>query len=161
VLAYNQVGYKNLLKMYRLSYEEGFYSKPRVDWDCVVKHQEGLVVMTGCVGGLISKMIQRGEDDAAYQHCDYLSRQIEQFYVELVPCPGLEKTEDPHTKEMRGVSSYDHCNVLYRIAKDLGLPMVLTDDGHFPEPLQAEAQDAVYTISPLQHPQVSLLLHRG
>jgi DNA polymerase III alpha subunit len=66
--------------------------------------------------------------------------------VELVPCPGLEKTIDPHTKEARGVSSYDHCNVLYKIAKELNLPMVLTDDGHFPEPRHATAQDAAYTV---------------
>jgi DNA polymerase-3 subunit alpha len=146
VLAYNQRGYKNLLRMYYLSYAEGFYSKPRVDWDCVIRHQEGLVVMTGCIGGLVSKLIQDGHADSAHKYCAYLKQQIEQFYVELVPCPGLEKTVNPHTNELSGVSSYDHCNTLYRIATDLDIPMVLTDDGHFPDPAHAEAQDTLFTI---------------
>jgi DNA polymerase-3 subunit alpha len=146
VLAYNQTGYKNLLKLYQLSYQEGFYYRPRVDWDCVIRHQEGLVVMSGCVGGLLSRLIQQEREGLCHQWCEYLADRIEQFYIELVPCPGLEKTIDARTNQVRGVSSYDHCNVLYRIAQDLNLPMVLTDDGHFPEPDQANAQDAAYTI---------------
>ena len=146
VLAYNQQGYKNLLQMYYLSYAEGFYSKPRIDWKCLIQHQEGLVVMTGCIGGLISRMIQEGDAESAYDCCATLKEKIEQFYVELVPCPGLEKTVNPRTNEVFGVSSYDHCNTLYRIAQELNIPMVLTDDGHFPEPAHAEAQDTVFTI---------------
>jgi DNA polymerase III subunit alpha len=145
VLAQSQVGYKNLLKMYKLSYQEGFYYRPRIDWDCVVEHQEGLIVMTGCVGGLISRMIQHSQSEEAHRYCDYLSRRIEQFYVELVPCPGLEKTYHPDGS-IKSPSSYEHCNQLYRIAKDLSLPMVMTDDGHFPDPSKHEAQDAAYCI---------------
>lgn len=133
VLAKNQIGYQNLLKLYARSFES-FYYKPRVDWDCVCEHQEGLIVLSGCVGGMLSRAINRGEDDTAFQWCEYLKERIENFFVEILPCPGLP-------------ISYTACRALWKIADELHLPTVLTDDAHFPKPSDHEAEDALVCVS--------------
>lgn len=133
ILAKNQIGYQNLLKMYARSFEAHYY-KPRIDWDCVIQHQEGLIVLTGCVGGMLSRTINRGEDDLAFRWCEYLKEHIENFYVEIIPCPGL-------------VPSHTSCRTLWRIAEELHLPTVFTDDAHFPRPEDHEVEDALICIS--------------
>lgn len=134
VLAANQVGYRNMLALSKLSFEEGYYYKPRVDWDAVVRHQEGLVVMSGCLGGHLPQLIMNGKADLAYKWADWLNGNIERFYIELVPCPGLP-------------GSVVTCPVLYRIARELDIPWVITDDAHFPDPKDHPAQDLLFSIS--------------
>lgn len=128
ILARNQTGYRNLLALYKLSYAEGFYYKPRVDWDAVIAHQEGLVVLSGCVGGMLSRMINKGQDQEAHSYCRYLKEAIENFYIEIIPCPGLD-------------ISYPACRTLWKIAQELQIPTVLTDDAHFPRPEHHEPED--------------------
>lgn len=128
VLARDQRGYRNLLALYRLSYAEGYYYKPSLDWDAVIRHQEGLVVLSGCVGGMLSRMINKGQVEEAHSYCVYLKEAIEQFYIEVIPCPGLP-------------ISYAACRTLWQIAEELQIPTVLTDDAHFPRPEDHEPQD--------------------
>lgn len=62
VLAKNNIGYKNLLKLSSLGFTEGFYYKPRVDMKTIEKYKEGLIVMTACLGGEIPKLILKDKD---------------------------------------------------------------------------------------------------
>src|SRR5579872_2138684 len=134
VLAQNQMGYQNLLKLYQKSFTQGFYYKPSLDWKAVVEHQEALIVLSGCVGGMVSRLINKDQADLAFQWCDYLRNHIENWFIEIVPCPGLP-------------ISYAACRTLWKIAEELKLPTVLTDDAHFPRPEDHECEDAMLCIS--------------
>jgi DNA polymerase-3 subunit alpha len=133
ILAHNQLGYKNLLKLYRASYETGFYYKPRIDADALIKNQEGLVVLSGCVGGIPSRYINEGKDNLAYEWINKLNTNIEKFFIEIVPCSGL-------------AISYTACRGLWKIAEELNIPTVLSDDAHFPRPEDHETEDAAVMI---------------
>lgn len=145
VLAKNDVGYRNLLKIYKQSFQRPYYYyKPRIDWDLLVRHQEGLIVLSGCVGGVISKAICSGREDRAYEWCRKYKEQIENFYIEILPCPGLH--DMAHENPEKRVSSYVASKYLWNMAKELHLPVVLTDDGHFARPHDYELQDTLFCI---------------
>jgi DNA polymerase III subunit alpha len=143
VLARNQVGYRNLLALTKLSYQAGFYRKPTIDWQDIFRHQEGLVVLTGCVGGQLSSCLYPTEGEHGFEldrgrdlvrdWLEYLRGQIEHLYVEITPCPGLQ-------------ISVQACRELWAAAKELSLPLVLTDDAHFPCPEDHAAEDAMVAI---------------
>ena len=62
LLAMNNEGYENLLKMATIAYLEGFYYKPRVDWDLLKKHSSGIIALSGCLHGDIPQAILNGDD---------------------------------------------------------------------------------------------------
>lgn len=134
VLARNQKGYENLLKLSTLSWLEGYYYKPRLDWDVIARHQEGLVVLSGCVGGFPSQICNNLGPEAAHTFIAERRRQIEHYYVELIPQPGLDICH----------SSFPH---LAAIARDLQVPAVLTADAHFPRPEDWNAEDTMVCIA--------------
>ncbi len=130
VLAKDQVGYRNLLKLSTLSYEKGFYKKPSIDTESLLCHQEGLIVLSGCVIGHISRLINKNELDKAREWLDYFKRSIEHFYVEICPCPSLQISKTA-------------CTHLWEMAHELEIPCVVTDDAHFPKPSDYLAQDTL------------------
>ena len=134
ITARNSVGYKNLLKLSHLSYNEGFYYKPRIDFKTIIQYQEGLNVMSGCLLGLLSKQIIAGYDDVAFKWVQYLKQRIEHFNVEIIPCPSLPE-------------SIKAINTLWRIGEELKVPLVITSDAHFPRPEDWEAEDAMVCVS--------------
>jgi DNA polymerase-3 subunit alpha len=133
LLAKNQQGYGNLVKLHNLSYAEGFYRKPCLDWNTLIPHQEGLVVLSGCVIGFLSKLINQGKADAAHAWAAWIKERVENYFIEVCPCPGLD-------------ISHSACPTLRKIAFDLQIPMVLTDDAHFPRPEDHEAESAMLAI---------------
>lgn len=130
ILARDQVGYRNLLKLSSLSYEKGFYKKPSIDTASLVEHQEGLIVLSGCVIGHVSRLINANKLDQAREWLAYFKRNIEHFYVEICPC---------HTLEISKIA----CTHLWQMADELGIPRVITDDAHFPRPGDYLAQDTL------------------
>jgi DNA-directed DNA polymerase III PolC len=85
LLAQNETGYKNLLKIASAAQLEGFYSKPRIDWDFLERHNEGLIVTSGCLAAQIPAMIMDGREKDAREIIDrYLSIfGKDRFYLEL------------------------------------------------------------------------------
>jgi DNA polymerase-3 subunit alpha len=85
LLAQNETGYKNLLKIASAAQLEGFYSKPRIDWEFLERHNEGLIVTSGCLAAQIPSMIMDGRDREAREIIDrYLSIfGKDRFYLEL------------------------------------------------------------------------------
>jgi DNA polymerase-3 subunit alpha len=133
VLAMNQAGYTNLLQLHRISYEEGLYYKPRIDWDELARHQEGLVVLSGCIGGYPCGYIRQGKIEEAHNFMWQQSQRIQHFYVELIP--------EPH------ISESTLCNAwLLSMASSLSLPVVMTSDAHFPRREDHEAQDLMLSV---------------
>ena len=133
VIAINQTGYSNLLKLSRISWDN-FYYKPRIDWESLARHQEGLAVLSGCPGGYPSRLILRDNDgNSAHAFLAEWAKRIERLYVEIIPEPGLDFA-------VRAMPW------LIYVARDLGLPLVMTADAHFPKPEDYEVQDLMLAV---------------
>jgi len=136
VLAKNEEGYRNLVKLLTKAHLEGFYYKPRVDEELLSQHAEGLIALSGCLASKTSQLIlQKKLKEAAAQALRY--QEIfgkGNFYLEL--------QRHEHIKEQRVVET-----ALIDIAKETGIPLVATADSHYLYPEDAEAQDILMLIN--------------
>jgi len=86
ILAKNDIGLENLGRLNEISWTEGFYRKPRIDFEVLEKHREGLIVSSACMSGLINKAIEVGDYAVAKAHLKWFSDRFgEDFYVEVMP----------------------------------------------------------------------------
>lgn len=134
LLAQTNKGYRHLLQLANLSACEGFYYEKRLDWPEIVKHQEGLIVLSGCLIGRLSQLIIADQAEKAYDWCRWLKERIENFYIEIIPCPSLD-------------NSFKASAGLWKISEELNIPAVLTDDAHFPRPEDYSVQDVSFCVS--------------
>ena len=133
VLASTGEGYENLLRLSRLSFVEGAYRYPRIDWATLARYQKGLVVLSGCPLGYPTRLIENKGEEACHAFLLERSIQIERFFVEIIPSPDYDVS-------CRTVAP------LIRIAQSLGLPLVVTGDAHFPRPEDHKYEDAMLAI---------------
>ncbi len=135
LLAKNHQGYKNLMKMISISYLEGFYYKPRIDWEILNKYHQGLVCTSACIEGEISQLILNDEPEKARQRAkDYQQLFGDDFYLEIQPHPGL-KDQDKSNQE------------IIKISRELGIPLVAANDAHYIKKEDAFAQDVLMMIN--------------
>jgi len=134
LLAENQRGYKNLLKLVSLGYTEGFYYKPRVDKELLARYQDGLIALSGCLAGEVADKILNGQPDKARQAArDYLDIfGPDRYYLEL---------QDHGYQEQRTVN-----RELLKIARELNIPLVATNDVHYLRREHADIQDVLLCI---------------
>lgn len=134
LLAQNEEGYKNLTKLSSIGYLEGFYYKPRIDLEVLEKHARGLIAMTACLGGEIPVMILENKNEEARKRAGLFSEIFgkENFYLEL---------QDNGIPEQKIVN-----RELIAIAKDLDLPLVATNDCHYPEEKDSRAHEILLCI---------------
>ena len=126
LLAQNAQGYKNLVKLSSLAYTEGFYTKPRVDRELLARYAEGLIVSSACLAGEVATHLMEGRyDDAKAAAAWYANTFPDRYYLEV----------QAHDSEGQARLNAD----IFRLADDLGLPVVATNDAHF---LSAEDHDA-------------------
>lgn len=87
LLVQNSVGYKNLCKLISFSYQQGFYFKPRIDYQILAKHAEGLIATTACLGGHIPSLLMAGNEQEAENRIDWFLNTFgpDRFYFELQP----------------------------------------------------------------------------
>lgn len=134
MLAETEVGYHNLVKITSAAYLDGYYYKPRTDWELLERHHEGITATTGCLGGLVSQLLLAGEEESALQAAarfqDIFGR--EHFFVE-VQDHGLEDD----AKVIRP---------LLEIARRLDAPLLATNDSHYTHRHDAEAHDALLCV---------------
>ena len=135
LLAENQVGYQNLIYLVSMGHVEGFYYKPRVDFEVLQKHCEGLIALSGCLRGDVAKKLTVGDFDGAI---DVANKYIsifgkEDFYIE-VQNHGIED-------ELKIIDG------LYKVADKLGVKTVATNDVHYVEKEDAYLQDVLTCIS--------------
>lgn len=135
LLAKNEEGYKNLVKLITLSHLKGFYYKPRVDEEALTKYSSGLIALSACVQGKIPQLILAKKiKDAEIQVKKY--QEIfgkENFYLELQHHPNF-----PDTKIVN--------QALVALSKKTSIPLVATNDVHYLKPEDAEAQDVLMLI---------------
>ena len=128
LLVQNQIGYKNLMKLVTAGYLEGFYYRPRIDMELLKDHSEGLVCLSGCLKGEIPEKMLNGDyegaRDAALMFSEIFS---DRFYLE-VQNHGIPE-EEANIENMK------------KLAHDLSLPIVCTNDAHYSKKEHSEAHD--------------------
>ena len=86
ILAKNDIGLENLGRLNEISWNEGFYRKPRIDFEVLEKYREGLIISSACMSGLINKAIEVGDYAVAKAHLKWFGDRFgEDFYVEVMP----------------------------------------------------------------------------
>ncbi|MDX2494617.1 MAG: DNA polymerase III subunit alpha [Desulfuromusa sp.] len=119
LLCMNQTGYKNICHMVSAAYREGFYYKPRIDWELLAQHNEGLIALSACLGGELPTLINLNQPEEALQRATQMSQIFDEqrFYLEL-----QENYLPEQAKANAGLIS---------ISKELDLPLVATNDCHY------------------------------
>jgi DNA polymerase-3 subunit alpha len=133
LLAKNKEGYKNLTKLSTLGHTEGFYYRPRIDLELLRKYREGLICTSACAGGVVSTHLVHGDYDKAKEVArTYKEIFGDDFYLEIQN-HNME-VEKPVLEQMP------------KIAKELGIRLVATNDCHYIEPDHATAHNILLLL---------------
>lgn len=134
LLAKNFKGYKNLMKIVSIAHMEGFYYRPRIDFETLSKYTDGLIALSACLAGPISTpILQKNNKEAKENAIKYSEIFKDNFFVEIQR-NGMEEQKLVNEK-------------LIEIAKELNLPIVATCDSHYLNKEDAEIQEILWCIS--------------
>jgi len=132
LLAKNQVGYRNLIQLVTKAHLEGFYYRPRVDKELLEQHHQGLIALSGCTSGEVSRLILEGRLQEAKQAALWYQQTFGDFYLEIQrhPIPEVEQINQ----------------FLIPMSDELGIPLVATNDVHYINQEDAPAHDLLLCI---------------
>jgi DNA polymerase-3 subunit alpha len=131
LLAKNKKGLKNINTLQELAWNEGFYHKPRIDREILKEYAEGIIVLSGCLNGLISKAIERGEfSEAKLVLKDFKQTFAEDFYIEV-------QSHNPPEINAK----------LLELADELKIKAVATGDAHFAKEEDRVLEEAMLILS--------------
>lgn len=125
LIAKDNTGYKNLMKLSSIANLEGFYYKPRIDHEVLEKYSEGLIVLSGCMGSELGDAISQGLYSEAVKTAKWYKKVFPGRYYLEIQDHGHPK-HPTYNKEQEEVN-----NQLFKIAKELDLPCVVTADAHY------------------------------
>jgi DNA polymerase III subunit alpha len=134
LLAEDNTGYGNLIKLASAGYLEGYYYKPRVDWELLERHSQGLIALSGCLSGRVCKALEENRGDDARNDLDRLAQVFgrDSTYVEM---------------QNAGLDIQARINpALTKLAGQAGLPLVATGDVHYLRHEDAQAHEALLCI---------------
>lgn len=135
LLAKNLTGYKNLIKLVTLSHLEGFYYKPRMDKEILRKYSDGIIALSGCLGGELSQSITQGNIEKAekiiLEYQEIFGK--ENYFLEIQNYGNIDGG-----KEVR--------KELINLGKKFNIPLVATIDSHYPHTEDAKAHDTLLSI---------------
>ena len=133
LLAKNDEGYRNLIRLSSLSYTQGYYYKPRIDLETLKQYSGGLVATTCCLQGqVLQSILKQGEDEARKVFEAYLDVFGDDYYIEI---------------QDHNIPDQHKCNeVLLRWSKEYNVPVVATNDVHYVEQEDAAAQDVLLCL---------------
>lgn len=134
LLAENEVGWKNLIRLVSLGHLEGFYYKPRIDKEILKEYKEGLIALSACLAGEIPSLYLRGDlvgaESAAKEYVEIFGKN--HFYLEI---------------QDQGIDVQKKLNFfLLNLGKRLEIPVVATNDAHYVTKANAQAQDVLMCI---------------
>ncbi|MBO5362797.1 MAG: DNA polymerase III subunit alpha, partial [Clostridia bacterium] len=133
LLAKNKTGYKNIVKLDSLSYIDGFYGKPRISYEYIKKHSEGVICLSACLAGRIPQYLLEGEYERAKAFAKEMQDVFgEDFYIEL---------QDHGIEEERRIIPE-----LIKLARELNIQLVATNDVHYIHKEDWEAHDVLLCI---------------
>ncbi|MBQ8099486.1 MAG: DNA polymerase III subunit alpha [Bacteroidaceae bacterium] len=146
VLAKNEKGYHNLIKLVSRAWTDGFYMRPRTDHEDLEHYKEGLIVASACLGGEIPQYILKGELAAAEKSVAWFKNTFgRDFYLELQ----RHKVKDPAQRANRETypAQQKVNTVLLELAKKYDVKLICTNDCHFVDEENAEAHDRLICLS--------------
>ncbi|HVH69322.1 MAG TPA: DNA polymerase III subunit alpha [Gemmatimonadales bacterium] len=134
LLAKNRTGYRNLVKLSSVGFLEGYYRRPRIDREVLEQYREGLVGLAACLSGEIALYLRQGNYEAARASARYFAGVFgpDGFWLEV---------QDHGLPEEKTVSAG-----MFQLARELGLPVVATNDAHYLRKEDAEAHDVLLAI---------------
>ncbi|MFQ6046290.1 MAG: DNA polymerase III subunit alpha, partial [Gemmatimonadales bacterium] len=134
LLARNRTGYKHLSKLTSIGYLEGYYRRPRIDREVLERFSEGLVCLAACLSGEIALWLRQGNYEQAKNSAEWFARTFgtEGFWLEV---------QDHGIRDEKVVQEG-----MFRLAEELGLPVVATNDAHYLERADHEAHDCLLAI---------------
>jgi len=135
LLAKDRTGYLNLIKLTSIAHLEGFYYKPRIDWEVLAKHKDGLIALTACLAGEIPRLITADKLDKAKKRILEYAAVFGpgNFYLEMQSHPNLDNQAKVN-------------QALIALARELNLPLVATNDVHYLNKDDDEAQDVLLCL---------------
>ena len=129
----DSVGYKNLIKLVSTAWCEGFYYKPRINFELLKEHHVGLICASACLGGEVSQHLLKNEYDKAKETAQrYKDLFGDDYYIEL---------QDHNLDEQKRTNPD-----LIKIANELGIKMIITNDSHYLRREDADAQDSLLCL---------------
>ena len=133
LIAKDNKGYKNLIKLVSTAWCEGFYYKPRINFELLKEYHEGLICASACLGGEVLQHLLKNEYDQAKEVAKrYQDLFGDDYYIEL----------QDHNMDEQKRTNPD----LMRIAKELGIKMIITNDSHYLRKEDADAQDTLLCL---------------
>lgn len=134
LLAKDEKGLKNLMKLVSIGFIEGFYYKPRIDYEVLEKYSEGLIATSACLAGIVATNIRNGNYEEAKKRAEQLDEIFgrDNFYLEL---------QDHGLNEQKYVNK----NII-QISRETGIPLVATNDCHYINEEDAKAHDVLLCI---------------
>lgn len=134
LLCKNKQGYQNLIKLVSLGFTEGFYSKPRVDPELLEKYSKGLICLSGCIAGEVSRKLNNNDYKSAKKTVLKYSKIFgkDNYYIEIQNYGIKDQT--------------DILSDLYRLSDETGIPLAATNDAHYIEKTDAETQNILMCI---------------
>lgn len=133
LLAMNEVGYKNLMRLSTIANLEGFYYFPRIDHDLLEKYNEGLIALSGCMGGEIGNALKEGQDKKAEEIALWYKKIFgDRYYLEI---QDHGHPKNPLYSKEQGVIN----SKVLELGEELDIPVVVTCDAHY---LKHSDQDA-------------------
>jgi DNA polymerase III, alpha subunit len=146
LIAKNEEGYRNLCLLLKIANIEGFYRKPRIDLKTLIEYRSGLIMLSGCLNGIIPRLIIEGKIDQAKNKAEEFKKLFgKDFYLEIM----RGEPADPNRKEdietvqiQKKVESY-----LLEFSEELDIPCVATGDCHYATPDGYEIQDMLVCIA--------------
>ena len=144
LLAKNQVGYHNLIKIVSKAWTDGFYMRPRTDHAELEKYHEGIICCSACLGGEIPKLITAGQIEAAEQSILWHKNLFgDDYYLELQLHKATVERANHEAYEMQLVVNKH----LVEFSKKHGIKLVCTNDVHFVDEDDAEAHDRLICLN--------------
>lgn len=144
LLAKNEKGYHNLVKIVSKAWTDGFYSHPRTDKQEIAAHREGIIVCSACLGGEIPKLITAGEIEEAEKRVIWWKETFgDDYYLELQRHKATSPNANQETYPLQ-----QRVNVeLIRIAEKYGIKLIASNDVHFTNEEDAEAHERLICLS--------------
>ena len=134
LLAKNFAGYQNLMKLVSIGNLEGFSYKPRIDFEVLKKHSEGVIATSGCMSSIFNRLLRDGKfDEAKAELQRYKDVFGDRYYVEIQVHPNI--------KELTALTKQQ-----VQLARELDIPLVATNDVHYVDKDSATAQDALLCV---------------
>ncbi len=135
LLAKNNIGYKNLIRLVTLSNLEGYYYKPRMDKEILRKYSEGIICLSGCLGGELSRALVNQDEEKAEriikEHQEIFGK--ENYFLEIMKHPTIEGDKEIREK-------------IITLGKKFNIPLVATFDAHYPCGDDSKAHETLLAI---------------